>query len=57
MTFYFLSKGRGRSRAAEQARLCPGCGGDWLLEEPRHDCFDFRCESCRLLSNIAWTVR
>lgn len=55
--FYYLSNGPGRSRASEQARVCPGCGGDWLLAEPRHDLFDFRCPPCRLLSNVAWSVR
>lgn len=54
--FYSLCKVRGRSGASERARACPSCGGDWLLEEPRHDCFDFRCEPCRLLSNVAWTL-
>ena len=45
-----------RSRARELARLCPMCGGSWRLEEPWH-IFDFKCDRCQLLSNIAWDVR
>lgn len=26
--------------------------GDWLLEEPWHESFEFRCDVCALLSNI-----
>lgn len=55
--YYFLSVSRARSFKAEVAKKCPSCGGEWLLPEPLHDRFDFRCDRCRLLSNIAWSVR
>lgn len=51
--YYYLHKSRGRSPGTERRRRCPGCGGDWLLEEPWHGLFDFRCDACALLSNIA----
>ncbi len=54
--YYYLYRYGARSRARELARLCPGCGGSWRLEEPWH-LFDFKCDRCRLLSNIAWDVR
>jgi len=56
-TYYYLYKHNARSLAKEKQRKCPNCGGDWLLEEPWHDRFDFRCDTCLLLSNIAWSVR
>jgi predicted nucleic acid-binding Zn ribbon protein len=51
-SYYFLWKGRGRSREAELARVCPSCSEPWLLDEPLHELFDFRCEPCRLLGSI-----
>ncbi len=55
--YYYLYRYGGRSLAREQARRCPGCGGRWLLREVWHDQFDFRCDRCRLVSNVAWNVR
>ncbi len=55
--YYYLYRYGGRSRAQECKRRCPSCGGIWLLDTPWHDRFDFRCDTCRLLSNIAWNVR
>jgi predicted nucleic acid-binding Zn ribbon protein len=54
--YYYLYRYGARSWARELARPCPGCGGSWRLEEPWHF-FDFKCDQCRLLSNIAWDVR
>jgi predicted nucleic acid-binding Zn ribbon protein len=54
--YYYLYRYGARSWAREIARLCPVCGGSWRLEEPWH-LFDFKCDQCRLLSNIAWDVR
>jgi predicted nucleic acid-binding Zn ribbon protein len=50
--FYYLMRYRRRSPATERNRKCPACGGAWLLPVPE-GCFDFRCEPCRLLSNLA----
>jgi predicted nucleic acid-binding Zn ribbon protein len=56
-TYYYLYRGNGRSLTAEQGRPCPSCGKKWLLGNPLHDLFDFKCDRCRLVSNIAWSVR
>lgn len=53
-TYYYLYRVGGESLAAEQVRRCPKCGGEWLLDEPLHDIFHFRCEPCRIVSNISW---
>jgi len=54
--FYYLMKVRGRSLSAERKRRCPACGGDWRVPETLYSHFDFRCEPCRLLSNLAFNV-
>jgi predicted nucleic acid-binding Zn ribbon protein len=56
-TYYYLYRGNGRGLSAEQGRPCPSCGKKWLLSSPLHDLFDFKCDRCRLVSNIAWSVR
>jgi predicted nucleic acid-binding Zn ribbon protein len=55
-TYYYLMKHYGRSVASERKRKCPDCGGKWLLKEPWHRLYDFKCDRCRLLSNIAFDV-
>ncbi|MNF73263.1 hypothetical protein D3C84_552600 [compost metagenome] len=56
-TYYYLYRVGGLSKAAEQARPCPGCGGDWTLEAPLHEIFDFKCDACRLVSNLSWDFK
>ena len=51
--YYYLHKSRGRTLGTEQRRRCPSCGGEWLLEESWHRMFEFRCDVCALVSNIA----
>ena len=53
-TYYYLRRYNGRSKKSERARLCPSCIGAWILPEKWHDKFDFRCDKCHLLSNIAY---
>lgn len=55
--YYYLYRANARSHSAEVRRGCPICGGAWLLKEPLHGKFDFKCDRCKLLSNIAWNVR
>jgi predicted nucleic acid-binding Zn ribbon protein len=55
-TYYYLHRYRGRSKASERRRKCPSCGGEWLLGEQLHELFDFKCDRCRLLSNIALSI-
>jgi predicted nucleic acid-binding Zn ribbon protein len=55
--YYYLYRGHTRSRSEELGRKCPSCGSQWLLKQPLHGKFDFKCDQCSLLSNIAWNVR
>lgn len=54
--YYYLYRHAGASERAERVRRCPSCGGDWLLAAPLHAIFDFRCDRCRLLSNVAFQI-
>ena len=56
-TYYYLYKYSAKSRKQEMLRKCPKCGGDWLLNKPLHNIFDFECKKCKLLSNIGWDKR
>ncbi|WP_346354079.1 DUF2310 family Zn-ribbon-containing protein [Azotosporobacter soli] len=55
-TYYYLLRSSGRSKKAELQRKCPCCNENWLLKEPLHGLFDFQCNSCRLLSNVTWSL-
>jgi predicted nucleic acid-binding Zn ribbon protein len=55
--YYYLFRSSARSRSAEMRRGCPNCGRKWRLQVPLYGKFDFKCDACRLLSNIAWNVR
>jgi predicted nucleic acid-binding Zn ribbon protein len=52
--YYNLNTYYGRSSILERKRRCPGCNGTWLLKQPWLESYDFRCNKCRLVSNIAW---
>jgi predicted nucleic acid-binding Zn ribbon protein len=52
-TYYNLYRYKARSiLTTERQRKCPNCHGEWLQGEPWHR-YDFKCEICRLVSNIA----
>ena len=54
-TYYYLYQVGGESLQAEKQRPCPKCGNtEWLQDEPLLDMFHFKCDSCRIVSNISW---
>lgn len=53
-TFYYLYRVGGKDMCSEQERKCPKCGGDWKLPAPLFDLFYFKCDHCRLVSNMSW---
>ena len=55
--YYYLYVQTGADLNSEVARKCPKCGDNWLLKKPWHDRFDFKCDKCHLLSNIALDLR
>ncbi|GAA4878145.1 Zn-ribbon-containing protein [Ferrimonas pelagia] len=57
-TYYYLYRVGGESLARERQRPCPRCGNpDWLLDEPLHDLFAFKCDACRIVSNLSWDLK
>ncbi len=52
--YFALYRGSSPDCQAEEHRHCPYCNGDWRLSAPWHDLFDFRCDRCQVVSNIAW---
>lgn len=51
--YYFLYYYRSRSSNPKTRLSCPMCRRPWLLDDPWHGRFHFRCDHCRLLSNLA----
>jgi predicted nucleic acid-binding Zn ribbon protein len=54
--YYYLYHPNARSLTSEKKRLCPSCGQHWYLEEGLHSIFRFKCDRCRLVSNLAWNI-
>jgi predicted nucleic acid-binding Zn ribbon protein len=54
--YYYLYRANARSLTAEKKRQCPSCGQPWYLEERLHSIFRFKCDRCRLVSNLAWNI-
>ena len=54
-TFYYLYR-LGKDVDVELNRKCQSCNGDWRLDAPLHDIFHFKCDRCRLISNLSWEV-
>lgn len=52
--YYYLYAGSSRDCATEADKHCPSCQQPWRLSSAWHDIFDFRCDRCFLVSNIAW---
>lgn len=53
-TYYYLYRVGGENLQSEKQRLCPQCNNEWALDEPLHQVFDFKCDDCRLVSNLSW---
>lgn len=57
--YYYLYRAhehrRGKKRTQATTRPCPGCGGKWHLASALNHLFQFRCDRCRLLSNVGFS--
>ncbi|WP_341503470.1 Zn-ribbon-containing protein [Gallaecimonas sp. GXIMD4217] len=53
-TYYYLYRVGGESQETEANRPCPCCGQPWRLAESLHGVVDFKCDACRLVSNLSW---
>jgi predicted nucleic acid-binding Zn ribbon protein len=52
--YYYLYSGSSLDCALDAEKKCPSCDADWKLGQSWHGLFDFCCEPCQLLSNIAF---
>lgn len=48
-TYYYLHNYR-KPTSKYYAKRCPNCGTKWQLKEPLHDFYDFKCDTCKLIS-------
>lgn len=53
-TYYYQYRVGGVDAKSERERRCPRCGGSWALSTPLHEIFHFKCDACRLISNLSW---
>ncbi|HBO38367.1 MAG TPA: hypothetical protein DD638_06860 [Pasteurellaceae bacterium] len=53
-TYYYLYRVGGESLKTEKNRHCPICRGKWALDRSLFDIFYFKCDNCRLVSNLSW---
>lgn len=51
-TYYFLYNYR-KSRGDQLPKPCPNCGNKWDLKEQLHNLYDFKCDTCRLISTVS----
>lgn len=52
--YYYLHRYYSDDFDNDENICCPSCGGKWLLDERLHGIFDFKCDKCHLLSNLAY---
>lgn len=53
-TYYLLFNHRAWSEKKDKARKCPNCENEWRIEgKTAHDLYAFKCEPCRLLSELS----
>lgn len=55
-TYYFLFNFRAWGEKKDRARKCPKCGGNWLLEATHNHYIAFKCDPCRLVSQLSSNV-
>ncbi len=56
-TYYYQYHLGEKDIESAKARRCPMCKGDWRLTEPLHEFIYFKCDDCRLVSNLAWDLQ
>lgn len=54
-TYYYLYR-LGKDPEIEYDRKCPSCNQAWKLAE-QFAIFQFKCDQCRLVSNLSWEIQ
>lgn len=52
-TYYYLFNYRRIRHSQDSKRKCPCCNGDWLLQEKNCHLYDFKCDTCKLISSLS----
>lgn len=52
-TYYYLFNYRRIRHSQDIKRKCPCCGGEWLLKEKTYHLYDFKCDTCKLISSLS----
>ncbi|MDH2998480.1 hypothetical protein A1D22_10755 [Pasteurellaceae bacterium LFhippo2] len=55
-TYYYLYR-LGKDEEVEHNRKCPSCQQEWKLGEMLFGIFQFKCDHCRLVSNLSWELQ
>ncbi|MFN8672703.1 MAG: DUF2310 family Zn-ribbon-containing protein [Candidatus Sericytochromatia bacterium] len=50
--YYFLMSYKKISFKKDKKRTCPSCNKEWILNNTLHKKFDFKCDSCKLISEL-----
>lgn len=51
--YYFLMNYDKVTPKKDKKRKCPVCNGDWIVDTKLHETFDFKCDKCKLLSELS----
>lgn len=51
--YYYLVNFEDNKYSNDTNSKCPSCDSDWLLEYTLHKLFNFKCDKCKILSNVA----
>ncbi|PKH49506.1 DNA-binding protein [Tenacibaculum sp. Bg11-29] len=51
-TFYYLHNYK-KVKEDQSERHCPNCNEKWDLKKQIHDCYDFKCDNCNIISTIS----
>lgn len=54
-TYYFLYNYK-KDRRNQLVRTCPLCKNKWNLEVQLNNFYDFKCDTCRILSTISKNI-
>lgn len=52
-TYYYLFNYRRIRHSQDSKRKCPCCNGDWLVQEKNYHLYDFKCDTCKLISSLS----
>ena len=52
-TYYYVFNYRNITSKKDKERQCPSCNGSWLLKDRLLNFYDFKCDTCKLISSFS----